>query len=266
LAGLALFLWSSRGRFLLLLGFASLLPYAFTWRVTGGAEWRFTMHVYPFLLLAAVWAIHQCGSFVTLMSRGPGVWSPFEQRTFLRRLAATIALAGTLGLLLTELPHRLIWRDLRESGTAHLRTGPGDTRYFTHGWYPPIARQNVTTRYARGTSGFMSLPMIAGRDHRLTLRLAPYHVDSAPSQTVSLSLNGTAIGVLELEWNPTRMGSYEVNVPGELVRRGANVLRLDGSAIHIASRASDPFARDGQAVGFRVWWVNVTRADGDGRR
>jgi hypothetical protein len=32
---------------------ASLVPYAFTWQIPGGAEWRFTMHAYPFCFIAA---------------------------------------------------------------------------------------------------------------------------------------------------------------------------------------------------------------------
>jgi hypothetical protein len=52
-AGLVLFLRSWPGRLLLVVLFASLLPYAFTWTIPGGAEWRFTMHAYPFYLVAA---------------------------------------------------------------------------------------------------------------------------------------------------------------------------------------------------------------------
>lgn len=53
LAGLALFLRTAVGRLLLVALASSLLPYAFTWNIPGGAEWRFTMHAYPFYLVAA---------------------------------------------------------------------------------------------------------------------------------------------------------------------------------------------------------------------
>ena len=53
--GLGLMLRSSDGRFLLIVLAASLLPYAFTWEIWGGAEWRFTQHAYPFYLVAAFW-------------------------------------------------------------------------------------------------------------------------------------------------------------------------------------------------------------------
>ncbi len=57
LAGLALFLRSAAGRLLLAMLATSLLPYAFTWPIPGGAEWRFTMHAYPFYLVAAGLAV-----------------------------------------------------------------------------------------------------------------------------------------------------------------------------------------------------------------
>jgi hypothetical protein len=57
LAGLVLFLRSAQGRLLLLVLFASLLPYAFTWPIAGGAEWRFTEAAYPFYLIAAALAL-----------------------------------------------------------------------------------------------------------------------------------------------------------------------------------------------------------------
>lgn len=54
--GLALFTTTRTGTFLLFILVASLVPYAFTWQIPGGAEWRFTMHAYPFYLLAAALA------------------------------------------------------------------------------------------------------------------------------------------------------------------------------------------------------------------
>ncbi|MET0554377.1 MAG: hypothetical protein ABW221_15140, partial [Vicinamibacteria bacterium] len=53
LAGLVLFAVRPAGRLLLVVLVTSLLPYAFTWRIPGGAEWRFTMHAYPLYLVAA---------------------------------------------------------------------------------------------------------------------------------------------------------------------------------------------------------------------
>ena len=63
-AGLLLFLRSRGGRLLLLVLVTSLLPYAFTWPVLGGAEWRFTLHAYPFYLIAAGVALTSAASLL----------------------------------------------------------------------------------------------------------------------------------------------------------------------------------------------------------
>jgi hypothetical protein len=53
LAGVIVMAASATGCVLLVVLITSLLPYAFTWNIPGGAEWRFTMHAYPFYLIAA---------------------------------------------------------------------------------------------------------------------------------------------------------------------------------------------------------------------
>ena len=55
--GLLLFVKHREGRFLLVVLVTALLPFAFTWGVTGGAEWRLTLFAYPFYLLAASHAL-----------------------------------------------------------------------------------------------------------------------------------------------------------------------------------------------------------------
>jgi hypothetical protein len=58
-AGLLLFTRSREGRLLLVILIGCLLPYAFTWKVPGGAEWRFTLPAYPFYLLAGFLAVER---------------------------------------------------------------------------------------------------------------------------------------------------------------------------------------------------------------
>jgi 4-amino-4-deoxy-L-arabinose transferase-like glycosyltransferase len=52
-AGLVMLACSRSGWFLLVLLVGSLVPYAFTWTIPGGGEWRFTMHAYPLYLVAS---------------------------------------------------------------------------------------------------------------------------------------------------------------------------------------------------------------------
>jgi hypothetical protein len=69
LAGLALFLWSRKGRLLLVILLAALVPFAFTFRITGGNEGRFTLMAYPFYLVAAALALERARAFVATRMR-----------------------------------------------------------------------------------------------------------------------------------------------------------------------------------------------------
>jgi hypothetical protein len=56
-AGMLMFFLDRTGRFLLLMLVLSVVPYAFTWHIDGGGEWRFTMLAYPIYLIAAAYTI-----------------------------------------------------------------------------------------------------------------------------------------------------------------------------------------------------------------
>ena len=55
--GLVLFATTRRGLLLWVMILATLFPYAFTWNIHGGGEWRFTLPAYPFYLVAAALAL-----------------------------------------------------------------------------------------------------------------------------------------------------------------------------------------------------------------
>ena len=65
LAGLVLFARHRQGLLLLVVLAGALLPFAFTWNVTGGREWRLTLVAYPFYLLAAAWAAVSTFAFLS---------------------------------------------------------------------------------------------------------------------------------------------------------------------------------------------------------
>jgi hypothetical protein len=71
-AGLLLFALSREGRLLLVILLGCLLPYAFTWKVPGGAEWRFTLAAYPFYLLAAFLTLQRVFGWMRASPAGNG--------------------------------------------------------------------------------------------------------------------------------------------------------------------------------------------------
>ena len=94
-AGLILFLGSAAGRLLLVVLVTSLIPYAFTWPVPGGAEWRFTMHALPFYLIAAWLALTRAARLVR-----PAAFADLGRRLRERRRALVIASAAAVVLAL----------------------------------------------------------------------------------------------------------------------------------------------------------------------
>ena len=55
--GLIEWLWLGEGRLLLFMLLGALIPFSVTWTVLGGAEWRLTLFIYSFPLLAAFWFV-----------------------------------------------------------------------------------------------------------------------------------------------------------------------------------------------------------------
>ena len=73
-AGLLLFVLDRTGRFLLMMLILSLVPYAFTWHIAGGGEWRFTLLAYPIYLIASALAIGRVGRIlVKSLGYAPGM-------------------------------------------------------------------------------------------------------------------------------------------------------------------------------------------------
>ena len=70
--GLVLFLRSRNGRLLLVVLFGALAPFAFTFRVKGGDEWRFTLLAYSFYLVAAALTLDRARAWLVATFRRDG--------------------------------------------------------------------------------------------------------------------------------------------------------------------------------------------------
>jgi hypothetical protein len=81
LIGLLAFLGSRPGRLLVAVLVTSTLPYAFTWEVPGGAEWRFTAHTYPFYFVAIALLLEHASRLLD-----PAQARAFARDTWSRRL------------------------------------------------------------------------------------------------------------------------------------------------------------------------------------
>jgi hypothetical protein len=224
LAGLALSVFTAAGRLLLVVLIGSLLPYAVTWKLA--SDWRFTVHAYPFFLIAAP-------AGVLLISRGAG-WlrqrgqPPVSRRALTFAAGWIVALAAGTWFITTGLPPRVVRETLASGQDASIMTGGRDSWFFSRGWSAPSPGVNVTTRVSRGGASDVRLPLVAGRPYRLTIRADPFPRPAEPgaSLTIDAQFNGERLATLTIVFDPDRVGSASIEIPAARVRDGTNILTL----------------------------------------
>ena len=242
LLGMAGWLALPRGRLLLGIHAAAMLPFSLAWDVLGGSPWRHSLHGYPFYLLAAAWTLHVIGTAV-LTRRGR-----FEAARWLvpPRLLQAAAVAFALlggGWILA---HGLYYARKAEAvtigtGRTLFYAGPRDALVFGRGWLPPTERTNWHSRYMRSGRAAIRLPLIAGHAYRFSLRMDPVALQGDDRRTVEVWLNGVRLRTLRMSYDPARTGEYVVGVPAAVVRDGGNDLELrTGGLVPVAELAEPP--------------------------
>ena len=257
IVGLALLPFTRRGRLLIVILLTSLLPYAFSWNVGGGGEWRFTMHAYPFYLVAASFAVVVLVGVVNgAIRRGFSV-SREVMAGAARRAAAVaiVALAGTA--LYLGLPWLVKDEAIAAGESTSIETGFRDTIFYRSGWSPPHL-EGITVRVSTAQWSVIRIPLPARRAYALTLRLDP--VAPALQQRVRVLCNRQTVGLLNLGWDPQRVGAYRVVLPEGVVRPGSNELVLIPESTMAAGAAGPRFAwiDPTQPIGVRLWYVRVS--------
>jgi len=255
--GLALLPFTRRGRLLIVILLTSLLPYAFSWNIGGGGEWRFTMHAYPFYLVAASFAVVVLVGVVNgAIRRGFSV-SREVMAGAARRAAAVaiVALAGTA--LYLGLPWLVKDEAIAAGESTSIETGFRDTIFYRSGWSPPHL-EGITVRVSTAQWSVIRIPLPARRAYAVTLRLDP--VEPALQQRVRVLCNRRTVGLLSLAWDPQRVGAYRVVLPEGVVRPGSNELVLIPEPTMAASAAGPRFAwiDPNQPIGVRLWYVRVS--------
>jgi hypothetical protein len=242
LAGLALFVVLPAGRLLLVVLVSSLVPFAVTWRLI--ADWRFTEHAYPFLLIAACctpWAIARAFG-----QRRELVRDRARVRASLLALAAVVIAAAAVWGALTRMTPRLIFIETLGAGErATIFAGDRDTAFFTNEWRPATS-EAVPTRGAPGPRATIKIPLRQGEAYHAVIRVdsstAPVAAGAVP-QPIQLLLNGRFLAVCEPASTPERIGACRTVFPADAVRAGINGLTL------VTDRPS----------GFRVWYVRMIK-------
>jgi hypothetical protein len=257
-AGLLAWFFTGAGRLLLVIVVTSLLPYAFTWNVGGGSEWRFTMHVYAFYIVAAVHAMAVAGRAAVAVARDrspsgvraalPGAWG----------IAAVLALASLGAAAYVALPWFVVKEAIARGEATSVEAGGRDWIFFGGGWTRPRAAGNVTARVSTAERATIWLPLPATRSYDIVVRLDP--VVHEEGQRVTVLLNNQLVGRLRMTWDPQRVGSYRLPLPASIVRAGRNELTLVPE-FSVAAGAGGPafeWIAPETTVGVRLWYVRVS--------
>ena len=273
MGGLLLWLWRPDGRLLLLILYSSIVPYALTWNVGGGGEWRFTEHAYPIYLTAASFAIVWGAQWFVRACRGRLVWD----HDVARRLATAGVMIASLVLAwagLQKLPYFVAREALAGGDAVTITAGGRDSAYFISGWSRPEVGETVSVRASLGDIATIRVPLPADTDYWLTLRMDPAETTNPAMQPrLTVFINGRRLSDLSLTRNPVRMGAYRLRIPRDAASRTFSRLDLVPSHTVPAGNAGVPFSwLPAEApVAFRLWYVRlepcvVTQDSGLGTR
>lgn len=238
-AGLAL--WTRRpvGRFLLLVLLSSLLPYAFTWDVPGGGEWRFTLHAYPFYLIAGFAVPFALAQALSTGALREGLrWCRTHPARAVAWAAAAVAIGGLTWLGASALAYLRVREDVARGRGALVTAGWRDGFFFEDGWGRPRRSGRAGVRPSSGDAT-IDLPLVADRDSRLALRLAA----AVAPVTVAVSLDGRPLATLDLPAPGGRLVPYPIDVPAAATGRGRLRLQADGPFELWSVRIEPPAAR-----------------------
>ena len=247
LVGMAIWIFTPRGRLLILILLTSLLPYAFTWNIGGGGQWRFTMHVYSVYAVAAIDAWWMVLSSDGLRFVPRHRW----------RIAAAGALAAIAVLVYAALPWYVAREAIARGEAVNIETGTRDTVFYRRGWSALRQDGAVTTRVSQKPQTALHFPLPAVKPYEIVLRFDPVAPDV--QQRVTVLFNRQLLGTLKLSWDPDRIGSYRVSLPIAWTRAGDNEITLVPDALVAASAGGPRYAwlDPAEKLGIRMWYLRV---------
>jgi hypothetical protein len=259
IAGLILAPFVREGRLLWVILVTSLAPYAVTWPIGGGAEWRFTQHAYPFYLVAAGAATVSMAQLLWRLARRQIQWRAVKAVRL--KPVLVVAAAILIGWMLYVALPLFVLRESIESGeTVSVGVSDRDYLFFGGRWSEAVGNGNVMVRVAMNDRVSMRIPLPLHVDYTLTLRMdGPGLADPAYQPRVTVFLDRQTIGQVRFNDNPERVGAYRMRIPRELT--GKLLGRLDLVASHTvrADRAGPRFAwlPGDTPVAFYLWYARL---------
>ena len=223
MVGCILFLFSAQGRLLLLLLITLLIPYAFTYEIRGGSEWRFTMPAYPFYMIAAALSVAVLTG-IAVNGRAPGL--PTDRRLSVRSVfygAIMISLILLSGwFLFNELNFLRKDEAIRAGEAIRIDIGDRDFRFIGSGWYSAVQMQQETARMS-GVDSELETPLIGGREYNIILGLKPAFLKPRTPVAIHVLVNGKFAGDFKVEDSGA---ACRAQVTPDLAQDGVNRLTL----------------------------------------
>ena len=248
LAGLAMWPFSARGRLMLVLLVTSLVPYAFTWNISGGGEWRFTMHALPIFLIAAVYAI---AVLIRAVRTRPSL------RPFALPAAAVIAAAIAATALYMALPWFTVREAIANGEAANIMADRRGWVFYREDWSETHAEGLARVRVSRGARTTLHFPLPKKREYQVVIRVDP--VAPERQNRLDVLFNSQLVRKIDLLWDPQRFGSYRLTLPADWVVVGENKLTLIPGTTVTAGSAGSRFTwlDPADVVGVRMWYLRV---------
>jgi hypothetical protein len=256
IVGMLRWVFLPEGRMLLLILIGSLVPYALTWNVAGGGEWRFTMHTYPLYLTASMTGGVYCWQLARGFGRRPswrGISIPRRSMIHWIGGAAVIAAATVVYM---SLPWFVVRETIAAGTDVSVETGGRDLTFFGAGWSQPYT-DGLTFRVSRADHAVVRIPLPMRRPYQIVLRLDPVAPDRQRRAVVLL--NRQLLATLLLTRNPERVGSYRLLLPADKVRVGMNELTIVPDTLVPAGSldARYPVTDPKDLLGVRFWQLRV---------
>jgi hypothetical protein len=260
IVGLILGLMFPAGRLLWVLMLTSLAPYALTWSLGGGGEWRFTQHVYPIYLVAAGASLAAAFAAVRRAATRRIDWEAAFKGPRLKQVAVCAAATAVGWLLYVAFPYLVLREALVAGETVSVPVSDRDFIFFPTKWSQPNGSGNVIVRVAEAEQVSIRLPLPRPVEHTLTLRMdGPQLPDPMLQPRVTVFLNKRAVAQVRFKDDPTRVGAYRFTIPRDMAGRMFNRLDLVSSHTIPAEQCGPRFAwlPGDTPVAFYLWYIRV---------
>lgn len=255
--GLLGWIWTTTGRLLLAALVLLMAPFVVTWEIWN--QPRFTMHAYPFFVVAASHAtillVQTAGWFLRAPRSERRAWMP---KHVAPRAMVVCAIVFIVALWLLALPVSLAYQRETKSAVTGVAASWRDYFFIGPGWDLPRREGNQVIR--ESTADRANVRFLIGEPRRLhcLLRIGAVPRSRVRARVVSLRLNDHWYRKFRLPGDGY-MPRFEFAVPASAVRAGWNQVWLAverAGPLSLAGTASER-----TSARFRFWYLNCESSE-----